>query len=236
MSGTGAAAAVAEARFAWLTGASDPSSRLLGGAHLALVVDLARRFGAVAVPSNLPYPQLGAPPCPGPDGAAVPTARAVPLPLASCRNTVHHLKARFGTRRTTAEAVHGLTRLLGCTRSRLVLLCGSTGWELLALALRAGPRPGAGGGPGVGPGASTGRRPGGPRVLALGLGPVGPARMPATDLDLTTHVVRGSTDLISRLAGPRRADTTVACGHLGYAAHPGTAQALHRAVEAWWSA
>lgn len=168
-------------RVAWLTGQSDWSASPLSPAQHA-VLDALAVDGWVPVRAGLPWTTTATGPY-----------RTVPLLAAAARNAAQHLAARRGTRFARQVAAH-LQPLLDGTTDRLLLLCGSTGAQLLGVAapLLAVP-------PGL-------------ELRAVALGPVGVLPAPGGPWDV--RVVRGAQDRISRWGCRRASDVVVPGGHL----------------------
>jgi hypothetical protein len=183
-------------RVAWLSGRS-------AAAHCALspvqegLLEVAARHGFEPVPTGFPF-------VPGPGWS-----RAW-LGSASVRNARQYVALRRD--RATAETVAARLRLLFAgTSSRLLVVCGSLGLELLLAGLRQGlPVP--------------------PVVRVVAFGPVA-SGVPAS-LDL--WVMQGRLDPISRLCyhGPVRSRPW--CGHLGYAGRPDAAGLVAAACRSPW--
>lgn len=174
---------------AWLTGQSSLRHSLLSPEQDAMLDHLAI-LGFRPVRAGFPWNSaaLGEP------------YRREPVVGASVRNGAQFLAARL-SRRFGRDAARHLGPLVERTSRRLLLVCGSAGAEILTAAV-----------------AHLGRTDGGPRVLAVALGPVG--RLPAPDSGVTVHVIRGDRDPLSRWACRAPADRTVRGGHLDYAASP----------------
>jgi hypothetical protein len=184
----------APARVAWLTGQSDWRRSHLSPAQLAVLDALAEDGW---MPLRLGFPWTAP--------AAAGEYRRAPLPAASLRNAVQHLAARPGSRFARQVAGH-LQPLLDRTSDRLLLLCGSTGAQMLGAAapLLAVP-------PGL-------------RVQVVALGPVG--RLPRTGGAWEVRVVRGDRDLISRWGHRGAPDVLVPGGHLDAATGPAAVAAV----------
>lgn len=173
---------------AWLTGQSSFRHSRLSPAQAGFLEALAG-LGFTAVPAGFPYNRaaLGQP------------YRREPLVAASVRNGAQYLAARH-SRRFGLEVARHLQPLVDATADRLLLLCGSSGAQLLTSAL-----------PSL-------RLPAGLKVLAIALGPVG--RLPGSGSGVEVHVVKGRTDVVSRWGHRGPVHRQVAGGHLDYAAAP----------------
>ncbi len=188
-------AAPAAARAVWLTGQSSWQHAHLSPGQVAVLAALAAD-GWTPLPLGLPWTAA----------AAAGEYRRAPLVAASLRNAAQHLAARPGSRFAAQVARH-LQPVLDRTADRLLLLCGSTGAQLLAVA------------------APLLTVPPGLRVQVVALGPVG--RLPA-DGPWEVHVVRGDRDRISRWGCRRPADVVVPGGHLDAATGPAAVAAVRR--------
>ena len=178
----------APATGAWLTGQSAAHHSRLSPGQLALLDDLTP-LGFTAVRGGFPYNEA----------AMQHPYRAEPIGIASVRNTAQHVAATLSPRFAHDLAEH-LQPLLDRTTQHLLLLCGSTGAQMMSAAL-----------PHV-------RLPGSLNVQVVALGPVG--RLPAPRPRLRVHVIQGGRDLVSRWVYRGPVDTRVAGGHMDYAVHP----------------
>ena len=186
----------APAAAAWLTGQSSFRHSRLSPAQAELLEALTG-LGFTAVPAGFPYNRaaLGQP------------YRREPLVAASVRNGAQYLAARH-SRRFGREVARHLQPLVDATADRLLLLCGSSGAQLLTASLP-----------------SLRLRPG-LRVLAIALGPVG--RLPGSGSGVEVHVVQSRTDVVSRWGHRGPVHRQVAGGHLDYATAPEVrAEVLH---------
>ncbi|WP_273653553.1 hypothetical protein [Cellulomonas fimi] len=184
-----------DARVAWLTGQSSWTHSALSPEQHAVLDDLAV---AGWTPLRVGFPWT--------DRALAPYRRE-PLVRASARNAAQWAAARPGTA-FTRETVRHLQTLLDRTRRDLLLLCGSTGARMIAVAA---PRLAV---------------PAGLHVRVVGLGPVGP--LPPAGGPWTVHTVRGSADLLSRWGHRGPVDVVVPGGHLRAATSPEARAALAR--------
>lgn len=175
-------------RVAWLSGQSSYRHSQLSPGQLGLLTEVAAS-GFHPLLAGFPYNRA----------ALVEPWRREPLVRASLRNGAQYLAARRNPRFRT-ELVRHLTPLFTRTSSRLILLCGSSGLELLASALPAIEIP---------PGLST---------LAIALGPV--ARESFRHPKVRLHTIQGRGDWISRLGFPAPPSSWVGGSHLDYAASP----------------
>jgi hypothetical protein len=190
--------APAPARAAWLTGQSSWTHSHLSPAQDAVL-------DALAVDGWAPL-RLG---LPWTEAAATAEYRRVALPVASARNAAQHLAARPGGRFAHQVARH-LQPVLDGTADRLLLLCGSTGAQLLGVA------------------APLVRVPPGLTVHVVALGPVGAALRPGARWHV--RVVRGDRDRISRLGYRGPVDVVVPGGHLDAATGPAAIAAVRALV------
>ena len=173
------------ARAAWLTGQSSWRHSRLSPAQEDVLADLAG-LGYVPVPGGFPYNRA----------AMRLPYRPEPVLAASVRNTAQYVAARTSAR-FADDVVRHLQPLVDATEHHLLLLCGSTGAQLLATA------------------APRLRVRAGLTVTAVALGPVG-AR-PEAAPGLQVRVLQGDRDLVSRWGYRGTPDLVVPGRHLGYA-------------------
>lgn len=173
---------------AWLTAQSSFRHSRLSPAQAGLLEILAG-LGYTAVPAGFPYNRA----------ALTYPYRREPLAVASVRNGAQYLAARR-SRRFGREVARHLQPLVDATTDRLLLLCGSSGAQLLTASL-----------PSL-------HLPADLRVLAVALGPVG--RLPGSGSGVEVHVVQGRSDVVSRWGHRGPVHRRVAGGHLDYAAAP----------------
>lgn len=182
-----------DARAVWLTGQSSWSRSDLSPAQDQVLDDLAA-LGWDPLRAGFPWTE-----------ASAGSPASTPIVVASLRNTAQALAARPGSRFADQVAQH-LQPLLDLTSSRLLLLCGSAGAQMLACAV---PRL---------------HVPPGLRIQVVGLGPVG--RLPAAGGAWQVHVVRGERDRISRWGYRGRDDSLVPGGHMTAATSPAARQQI----------
>lgn len=175
-------------RVAWLSGQSSHRHSQLSPAQRDLLAEVAA-LGCTPLLAGFPYNRA----------ALLAPWRYEPLIPASLRNAAQFLAARSHGR-FRAELTRHLAPLFTRTAQRLVLLCGSSGLELLAAAL-----------PALGPPPEL-------AILAIALGPV--ARRAPHHPGLRLFTLQGRGDWISRLGWPHPPDARVTGGHLDYAASP----------------
>lgn len=178
----------ARAAAAWLTGQSTFRHSRLSPPQAGLL-DALGELGLATVDGGFPYNRA----------ALAHPYRREPLTTASLRNGAQYLAARHSPRFGQEVARH-LQPLVDATSDRLLLLCGSSGGQLLTASL-----------PWV-------RRRDGLRVLAVALGPVG--RLPGPGSGVEVYVVQGRSDVLSRWGHRGPVHRTVTAGHLDYAAAP----------------
>lgn len=171
--------AAVDDRVAWLSGRSSPTRTALSPAEDALL-DAAARHGFVPLCRGFPFVGTG-------------PWEPVPLARASVRNARQYFALRHDPA-TRALVAPLLRPLFATTRSRLLVVCGSLGLELLAAGL---PEPG-----------DAPR----PRLRVVALGPVA-GRVPA---GLDVWVAQGRLDPISALGYRGEVRVRPWCGHLGY--------------------
>lgn len=184
----------AAARAVWLTGQSSWTHAHLSPAQDA-VLDALADDGWTPLRLGLPWTT----------SAGTGEYRRVALPVASLRNAAQHLAARPGSRLAHQVAAH-LQPVVDRTSERLLLLCGSTGAQLLGVAAPLL----------VVPETLT--------VHVVALGPVG--EPPRTGGPWDVHVVRGADDRISRLGYRGPVDAVVPGGHLDAATGPAAVAAV----------
>lgn len=187
----------AHARVVWLTGQSSWAHSHLSPAQDAVLDVLAADGWS---PLRLGFPWTVSAVAPG-------GYRRAPLPVASVRNAAQHLAARPGGRFAHQVAAH-LQPLLDRTAGHLLLLCGSTGAQLLGVA------------------APLLTVPVGLDLRAIALGPVGRLPGPGTAWDV--QVVQGVADRISRWGYRGSVDIVVPDGHLDAATGPATIAAVRQ--------
>lgn len=175
-------------RVAWLSGQSSYCHSQLSPTQLGLLEKIVP-LGFTPLLAGFPYNRA----------ALAGPWRREPLVSASIRNSSQYLAARHNPR-FRAELVRHLAPLFSRTSSRLILVCGSAGLELLAVALPAIEIP---------PRLST---------LAIALGPV--TREPFEHSRVSLHTIQGRGDWISRLGFPAPPSSWVGGSHLDYAASP----------------
>lgn len=187
-------------RVVWLSGRSTPRPALLAPRERALL-GIAEASGFVPVEAGFPFAADAAP------------WREPGLLAASARNGWQYAGLRW-RRDAAARTAAALAPVFAATTSRLLVLCGSLGLELLLTGL-AGAAPHA-------------RGPARLRVVALG--PV--CSLPVAALDL--RVAQGTRDRISRwgYAGPVHARP--GCDHLGYHRMPEVSELVTAAARGPW--
>ena len=179
---------------AWLTGQSSYRQHHLSPAQIE-VLDALSPLGYAPVKAGFPY-----------NAAAMAHPYRHPwLIPAAIRCTEKFLAARSDSGFASEVARH-LGPVVEHTSRRLILLCGSSGFELFAAALPSLTLP-----PEI-------------EILAIGLGPVG--RTPAVHPNVRVVAIKGRWDPYSHLGSRIPQDIRVPTGHLRYAHDPATREAV----------